>query len=293
MVRRGSTVRVRQRALQKPRITELFVSINLHVCERGAGMEPVMEPSGRKRLPRKPRFGPKSASTPFERRFREVLTRHRILAKRLRQAARRAVAGSSLARPSHQPQRSPLGAARALRRHLHIAPTALRPNGSTASACEHARTTRASFPSARARRRCAPRAIGRCGCRRGQDRRRHESAHRARARRGGVPARPRRAAARRGPRRPGVDPTSLLLKRGSPPWLRKENRGPRTRNVRENLSATFTVDLRVGPPAIAAVRFVVTRIPRGNGFAVCRGAHVGGQLLGELDRSRLSQPVCE
>src|SRR6266516_5214290 len=51
MVRRGSTVRVRQRALQKPRITGLFASIDLlQVLERGAGMEPFIEPSGRKRL---------------------------------------------------------------------------------------------------------------------------------------------------------------------------------------------------------------------------------------------------
>jgi hypothetical protein len=51
MVRRGSTVRVRQRALQKPRVTALF-RIDLQVLERGAGMEPFMEPSGRKRPPR-------------------------------------------------------------------------------------------------------------------------------------------------------------------------------------------------------------------------------------------------
>src|SRR4051794_28634803 len=40
MVRRGSTVPVRQRALQKPRIKRLFIRINLQVRERGAGMEP-------------------------------------------------------------------------------------------------------------------------------------------------------------------------------------------------------------------------------------------------------------
>jgi hypothetical protein len=55
MVRRGSTVRVRQRALQKPRITGFLFRIDLQVLERGAGMEPFMEPSGRKRRPRKPR----------------------------------------------------------------------------------------------------------------------------------------------------------------------------------------------------------------------------------------------
>jgi hypothetical protein len=51
MVRRGSTVRVRQRALQKPRITALLFRINLQFRELGVGMEPVMEPSGRKRPP--------------------------------------------------------------------------------------------------------------------------------------------------------------------------------------------------------------------------------------------------
>src|SRR5437763_10951528 len=52
MVRRGSTVRVRQRALQKPRIMGLFVSDrDLQVLERGAGMEPFREPLGRKRAP--------------------------------------------------------------------------------------------------------------------------------------------------------------------------------------------------------------------------------------------------
>src|SRR3954468_5087359 len=48
MVRRGSTVRVRQRALQKPRIRGFLFRINLQVRELGAGMEPFMEPSGRK-----------------------------------------------------------------------------------------------------------------------------------------------------------------------------------------------------------------------------------------------------
>jgi hypothetical protein len=55
MVRRGSTVRVRQRALQKPRITGLLFRIDLQILERGAGMEPFMEPSGRKRGPGEPR----------------------------------------------------------------------------------------------------------------------------------------------------------------------------------------------------------------------------------------------
>src|SRR6266540_2989534 len=55
MVRRGSTVRVRQRALQKPRMTGFLFRIDLQVLERGAGMEPFMEPSGRKRGRREPR----------------------------------------------------------------------------------------------------------------------------------------------------------------------------------------------------------------------------------------------
>jgi hypothetical protein len=42
MVRRGSTVRVRQRALQKPRSRGLFCRIDLHLVECGAGMEPFM-----------------------------------------------------------------------------------------------------------------------------------------------------------------------------------------------------------------------------------------------------------
>jgi hypothetical protein len=45
MVRRGSTVRVRQRALQKRRKSRFFVQIDLLLVERAVGMEPVMEPS--------------------------------------------------------------------------------------------------------------------------------------------------------------------------------------------------------------------------------------------------------
>jgi hypothetical protein len=43
MVRRGSTVRVRQRALQKPRESRLSLSINLHDVHCAVGMEPLME----------------------------------------------------------------------------------------------------------------------------------------------------------------------------------------------------------------------------------------------------------
>jgi len=46
MVRRGSTVRVRQRALQKRRIVRFFCRRNLHNLQRAVGMEPFMEPPG-------------------------------------------------------------------------------------------------------------------------------------------------------------------------------------------------------------------------------------------------------
>jgi hypothetical protein len=46
MVRRGSTVRVRQRALQKPRTRAFCFRIDLQILERWPGMEPFMEPSG-------------------------------------------------------------------------------------------------------------------------------------------------------------------------------------------------------------------------------------------------------
>src|SRR5437667_250794 len=47
MVRRGSTVRVRQRALQKRRKPRLSSRIDLQTLHHAVGMEPVMEPSGR------------------------------------------------------------------------------------------------------------------------------------------------------------------------------------------------------------------------------------------------------
>src|SRR6266550_4026171 len=50
MVRRGSTVRVRQRDLQKSRKTGFPFRIDLQVVELDQGMEPFMEPSGRKSL---------------------------------------------------------------------------------------------------------------------------------------------------------------------------------------------------------------------------------------------------
>ena len=46
MVRRGSTVRVRQRALQKPRSRGFFVQIYLHSLHCAQGMELFMELSG-------------------------------------------------------------------------------------------------------------------------------------------------------------------------------------------------------------------------------------------------------
>src|SRR2546430_1752686 len=52
MVRRGRRFESVRGLLQKPRIMGLFVSDrDLQVLERGAGMEPFMEPSGRKRAP--------------------------------------------------------------------------------------------------------------------------------------------------------------------------------------------------------------------------------------------------
>jgi hypothetical protein len=59
MVRRGSTVRVRQRALQKPRSQGFAFRIDLHVVEREAGMEP-FGAFRSKRRPR-PHFGPSRA----------------------------------------------------------------------------------------------------------------------------------------------------------------------------------------------------------------------------------------
>jgi hypothetical protein len=49
MVRRGSTVRVRQRALQKRRKSRFLFGENLHDLQRAVGMEPFMEPSGSER----------------------------------------------------------------------------------------------------------------------------------------------------------------------------------------------------------------------------------------------------
>jgi len=47
MVRRGSPVRVRKRALQKPRTAGFFFRVHLHDPQRAIGMEPFVEPSGR------------------------------------------------------------------------------------------------------------------------------------------------------------------------------------------------------------------------------------------------------
>src|ERR671935_2263822 len=49
MVRRGSTVRVRQRALQKRCKAALLFRENLHDLQPAIGMEPFMEPSGSER----------------------------------------------------------------------------------------------------------------------------------------------------------------------------------------------------------------------------------------------------
>ncbi len=58
MVRRGSTVRVRQRALQKTRSRPFSFRIDLQKLECGVGMEPFMEPSGRKRRRKGLAFSP-------------------------------------------------------------------------------------------------------------------------------------------------------------------------------------------------------------------------------------------
>ena len=49
MARRGSPVRVRKRALQKPRMAWLFALDRFAGLQRGAGIEPPMEPSGPER----------------------------------------------------------------------------------------------------------------------------------------------------------------------------------------------------------------------------------------------------
>jgi hypothetical protein len=46
MVRRGSTVRVRQRALQNPRKSGFIFRVDLHALQYAVGMEPFMELSG-------------------------------------------------------------------------------------------------------------------------------------------------------------------------------------------------------------------------------------------------------
>src|SRR5919206_625773 len=50
MVRRGSTVRVRQRALQKRRSRRFFLRVGLQVVQVAPGMEPFMEPSDEERF---------------------------------------------------------------------------------------------------------------------------------------------------------------------------------------------------------------------------------------------------
>jgi hypothetical protein len=47
MVRRGSAVQVRQRALQKRRKSALFVRANLHDLQRAMGLEPLWSPQVR------------------------------------------------------------------------------------------------------------------------------------------------------------------------------------------------------------------------------------------------------
>jgi hypothetical protein len=67
----GSTVRVRQRALQKPCRVRLFFRLYLHDSQRAVGMEPFMEPSGRE------------ARLDTDRRGRPALTREPLGTRRL------------------------------------------------------------------------------------------------------------------------------------------------------------------------------------------------------------------
>src|SRR2546429_5794338 len=57
MVRRGSTVRVRQRALQRPRKAELFLSDEPLVLSEGPGVESVLGKTGWKLPPACPPWG--------------------------------------------------------------------------------------------------------------------------------------------------------------------------------------------------------------------------------------------
>jgi hypothetical protein len=54
MVRRGSTVRVRQRALQRPCKSGFYSPLILHSLQRAPGMEPIMELPGSRHRPSSP-----------------------------------------------------------------------------------------------------------------------------------------------------------------------------------------------------------------------------------------------
>jgi hypothetical protein len=87
MVRRGSTVRVRQRALQKPRSRGFSVRIDLHKAEYASGAEPFMElPGSRPSLltgsGRRSRVG---ASLPSGRLGWRLLGLPHFMARRLRE----------------------------------------------------------------------------------------------------------------------------------------------------------------------------------------------------------------
>jgi hypothetical protein len=55
MVRRGSTVRVRQRALQKRRIWRFFFNAVLQIPQYAVGMEPFLEPSDLEGVDKRPK----------------------------------------------------------------------------------------------------------------------------------------------------------------------------------------------------------------------------------------------
>jgi hypothetical protein len=85
MVRRGSTVRVRQRALQKPRTWALLRSARLQGRQRAVGVEPFMELSGREGRSEKDEIGAAARSlSSCIRRSRSALSDDAEVRRRLR-----------------------------------------------------------------------------------------------------------------------------------------------------------------------------------------------------------------
>ena len=77
MSRRWSTVRVRQRALQKPRIRGFFLNADLQNPQCAAGMEPFMEPSGLPPLAMVRRWSPsRRPARGVEKSLHSTLRRH-------------------------------------------------------------------------------------------------------------------------------------------------------------------------------------------------------------------------